>query len=255
VLWRRAEAGRRVFTDRDLEEYLPNLRRYALVLTRTRSDRDAADDLVQATAERAWAKRRLFQSGTNLQAWLFTILYHQCADDVRRSAARPFNYTVGANDETVGADDPMMGLAVRDMRAAIARLDAGQRRVLALITYRGLSYTEVATLERIPLGTVRSRLRDASGGSRCRIKAEGEAGERPEAVLKTSLTTPSRVGACMRTRKWRIACTFGGWGTSTRRSRSSTTRRLGSCRSWYLSVGKRSQSNAIPRAYTKSGGR
>jgi RNA polymerase sigma-70 factor (ECF subfamily) len=64
-----------------LEEQMPRLRRYAVALTRSQ---DKADDLVQAALVRAIAKQHLFKPGTNLRAWLFTLLHNQHVNDVRR---------------------------------------------------------------------------------------------------------------------------------------------------------------------------
>ena len=68
---------------RDLEEYLPNLRRYARSLTRNLEN---ADDLVQATLVLAISKQHLFKPDTNLRAWLFTLLHNQHVNDIRKSA-------------------------------------------------------------------------------------------------------------------------------------------------------------------------
>ena len=66
-----------------LESEIPRLRRYARALTR---DAARADDLVQSCLVRALAKRHLWQEGTDLRAWLFTILHNQHVNDIRRSA-------------------------------------------------------------------------------------------------------------------------------------------------------------------------
>ena len=68
-----------------LEAEIPKLRRYARALTR---DPARADDLVQNSLVRAIAKQHLWQSGTDLRAWLFTILHHQNVNDVRSASRR-----------------------------------------------------------------------------------------------------------------------------------------------------------------------
>ena len=70
---------------RQLEALIPRLRRYARALTR---DVSRADDLVQSCLTRAVAKQHLWQPGTDLRAWLFTILHNQHVNDVRRSVPR-----------------------------------------------------------------------------------------------------------------------------------------------------------------------
>src|SRR5262249_22301125 len=74
-----------------LEAEIPRLRRYALALTR---DRSRGDDLVQSCLTRALTKRHLWQEGTDLRAWLFTILHNQHVNEVRRSAREGFSVPV-----------------------------------------------------------------------------------------------------------------------------------------------------------------
>ena len=139
-----------------LESEIPRLRRYARALTR---DASRADDLVQSCLVRAIAKQHLWQPGTDLRAWLFTILHNQHVNDVRRAvregAAVPVEdvapmLTVNSN---AGAS-----LQLRDLERAIARLPDEQRQVILLVGLEGMRYEEVATILGIPIGTVRSRL-------------------------------------------------------------------------------------------------
>src|SRR5574342_287912 len=136
-----------------LVELIPRLRRYARALV---GDRAAADDLVQDTLERAWAKLHLYRRGTDLRAWLFTVMHNVHVNRVR--AARTTDVLQDEMPEL--AQDGAQGdaLLVRDLDRAIAQLPADQRAVLLLVTLEELSYEEVARTLGIPIGTVMSRL-------------------------------------------------------------------------------------------------
>jgi RNA polymerase sigma-70 factor, ECF subfamily len=139
-----------------LEKEIPRLRRYAFALTRNMS---RADDLVQDTLVRAIAKQRYWQWGTNLRAWLFTIMHHQNADIVRHSARE--GSAVAVDDAwpfPVAATDPTAALSLRDLDRALARISKEQRQVILLIGLEDISYKEAATILDVPIGTIRSRL-------------------------------------------------------------------------------------------------
>jgi RNA polymerase sigma-70 factor (ECF subfamily) len=139
-----------------LEVEIPRLRRYARALTR---DLTRADDLVQSCLARAIAKCDLWQPGTDLRAWLFTILHNQHVNDVRRSQRE--GIAVGIEDMAPVLTVRPRALAVlelRDLEAAIAKLPEEQRQVILLVGLEGMAYEEVAQTLRIPVGTVRSRL-------------------------------------------------------------------------------------------------
>jgi RNA polymerase sigma-70 factor (ECF subfamily) len=139
-----------------LENEIPRLRRYARALTR---DAARADDLVQSCLVRAIAKGHLWQPGTDLRAWLFTILHNQNVNDVRRSVRE--GVTVAVEDVA-----PMLTMApaagpalqLRDLERAIGLLPEEQRQVILLVGLEGMRYEEVAEVLGIPIGTVRSRL-------------------------------------------------------------------------------------------------
>lgn len=136
-----------------LVELIPRLRRYARALA---GDRASADDLVQDTLERAWAKLHLYRRGTDLRAWLFTVMHNVHVN--KRRTARP---TESLDDEAIElAQRAVQGdsLVVRDLDRAIALLPAEQRAVLLLVTLEEMSYEEVAQTLSIPMGTVMSRL-------------------------------------------------------------------------------------------------
>ncbi len=136
-----------------LVDLIPRLRRYARALV---SDRAAADDLVQDTLERAWSKLHLYRRGTDLRAWLFTVMHNVHVNRVR--AARPTELLEDEMPELAQRPVQGDGLLVRDLERGIARLPADQRAVLLLVTLEEMSYEEVARTLSIPIGTVMSRL-------------------------------------------------------------------------------------------------
>jgi RNA polymerase sigma-70 factor, ECF subfamily len=148
-----------------LEEQIPRLRRYAIALTRKP---DEADDLVQETLLRALAKAHLWQPGTDLRAWLFTMLHNQRVNAVRR-AIRAGN-AVNVDDVSgsiVATTDPTASRALFELDRAMGQISEEHRQVILLIGLEGMSYEEAAEVLDIPVGTVRSRLsrgRDALRG-------------------------------------------------------------------------------------------
>ena len=145
-----------VDTYREIEAEIPRLRRYARALTR---DNSAADDLVQDCLTRALGKLHLWQRGTDLRAWLFTILHNQYVNYVRRSVRE--GAAVGLTDsEPLLTRAPPQGqrLELRDLERAIARLPDEQRSAILLVGLEGMRYEEVAAILDVPVGTVRSRL-------------------------------------------------------------------------------------------------
>jgi RNA polymerase sigma-70 factor (ECF subfamily) len=143
-----------VFNRIELE--IPRLRRYARALTR---DPSAADDLVQDCLARALAKSHLWQEGTDLRAWLFTILHNQYVNTVRRSVREGTVVEVSDTEPSLVAPAVQTKrLELRDLERALSRLPGEQRQVLLLVGMEGLRYEEVAEILSVPVGTVRSRL-------------------------------------------------------------------------------------------------
>ena len=139
-----------------VENEIPRLRRYARALTR---DATRADDLVQSCLLRAVAKQHLWQEGSDLRAWLFTILHNQHVNDVRRSMRE--GIAVPVEDVAPMLTIPSStdaSLQLRDLERAIAALPEEQRQVILLVGLEGMRYEEVASILGIPIGTVRSRL-------------------------------------------------------------------------------------------------
>ena len=143
-----------------LPDQVPALRRYARMLT---GDAWAADDLIQDTLERACTKWTLWTAGSNLRAWLFTIMHNQHASQLRHRVHHPppsaMVDAADASQELVATtSDPGQRM---DLQTCLMRLPHEQRQVLLLVTVEDFSYQEVATQLGVPVGTVMSRLHRA----------------------------------------------------------------------------------------------
>ncbi|MBA1200211.1 sigma-70 family RNA polymerase sigma factor [Pseudomonas capeferrum] len=151
-------------------ELLQRLRRFALWLSR---EPGGADDLVQATVERALTRRDQQRDAEGLRPWLFAILYRLFLDGKRRERlhARWLSWFGHAPDEATGNETESIILAQADLEA-FARLPDEQRALLLLVSVEGLSYREVSQALDIPMGTVMSRLSRARAAFR--VLAEGK---------------------------------------------------------------------------------
>lgn len=138
----------------ELITHLPAMRAFATSLTRNAA---AADDLVQDAVVKAWGNMDKFQPGTNLRAWLFTILrntYYSLYRKRRREVEDPDGVMAGKLSEKPAHDGH---LAMADFRVAFAKLTDEQREVLILIGAEGFSYEEAAVMCGCAVGTVKSR--------------------------------------------------------------------------------------------------
>ena len=139
-----------------IKEQIPPLRRYARALT---SNRERADDLVQDTLERAVAKEHLWQPGTNLRAWLFTIMHNQHVNIVRHGMRDTAAVDLEQASATlIATTDPTASCQLRELDRALSRLPLGQRQVILLVGLEDMSYDDAAEILGIPIGTIRSRL-------------------------------------------------------------------------------------------------
>ena len=144
--------------DDQLASLLPRLRRFAHSLARDSVD---ADDLTQATIERALKSRDQWQPGTRLDSWTYRIMRNLWIDTARarsRKSAREAPEEEGLNigDDPREAMDASVDL--KRVMAAMARLPDEQREVVALILVEGFGYREVSEMLSLPIGTVSSRL-------------------------------------------------------------------------------------------------
>jgi RNA polymerase sigma-70 factor (ECF subfamily) len=134
-------------------QLIPRLRRYARALV---GERAAADDLVQDTLERAWSKLHLYRRGTDLRAWLFTVMHNVYVNQIR--AARPGTPLDDEMPELARPARESEALELRDVERAIGALPPEQREVLLLVALEDMSYAAAARALGIPIGTVMSRL-------------------------------------------------------------------------------------------------
>jgi len=160
----------------DLVAAIPRLRRYARVLT---GDPTRGDDLVQDTLARAWEKRQLWRAGSDLRAWLFTIMHNVYVNQRALARREAGNVSLDAEGEYGAAwQVPAHGgqfdrLELLELVEQLGRLPAEQREVLLLAAVEELRYEEIAAALAIPIGTVMSRL------SRARDKLRRMAAEAP----------------------------------------------------------------------------
>ncbi len=134
---------------------IPSLRAYAYSLT---ADWDRTDDLVQDTITRAWAGMDRFERGSNLNAWLFTILRNQLYA-VHRKRRREVEDPDGSYAARLRTHPEQPShLDFEDFRRALAKLPVNHREALILVGAEGLSYEEAAAVCGAPAGTIKSRL-------------------------------------------------------------------------------------------------
>lgn len=158
-----------MLTEAAIREQIPRLRRYARALT---SQREAADDLVQDTLERALTRSALLRPGGDPRPWLFTIMHNIFVNHVRSAVVRRTLPLEAELAEAASHDNALDGLALRDLDRALAHVPADQREVLLLVGLENLSYAETAKILDIPVGTVMSRL--SRGRDRLRSALAGE---------------------------------------------------------------------------------
>jgi RNA polymerase sigma-70 factor (ECF subfamily) len=155
-----------------LEQEIPRMRRYARALLHDHVD---AEDLVHDTVVRALSRAHLWRDGTNLRAWLFTILHNQYVDEVRKSSrmGRPVSIDKVA---VLGRPAPQLAaVELIELDRALGRLPRMQRTILMLSVLEGMNHEQVAKRYRIPVGTVRSRLSRARRRLRALLDDQAQA--------------------------------------------------------------------------------
>ena len=143
---------------RQIVELLPRLRRLARVLARDPVD---ADDLVQATVERALVHQDQWRPGTRLDSWMFRIMKNAWIDESRSRNRRGKVFAPEEQGESIGLDGAAAmeaRLIASDVEKAMGRLPDEQRLAVALVLVDGLSYKEAAEVLEVPQGTLTSRL-------------------------------------------------------------------------------------------------
>jgi len=139
----------------EITALIPRLRRYARALT---GDRFFADDLVQDTLERAWGRIYLWRPGSDLRAWLFTIMHNLHVNQARTRRSEESIDLRNEPMEFAARPSQEEQLEIRDLTMALRRLPDEQRQVLLLVGLEEMSYQEAAKVLAVPLGTIMSRL-------------------------------------------------------------------------------------------------
>ena len=140
---------------RDLIAALPKLRAFAVSLI---GNPDRADDLVQDTIMKAWAKQDSFEPGTNIKAWLFTILRNEFYSQMRKRG-REVQDSDGIFTEQLSVHPAQYGsLDLQDFRKALEKLPDDQREAIILVGASGFSYEEAAEICECAVGTIKSRV-------------------------------------------------------------------------------------------------
>lgn len=151
----------------EIAAHIPRLRRYARALT---GDSHRADDLVQDTLERALAKFHLWRRGSDMRAWMFTIMHNVFVNQLKQRRELALDEVTEAGLEGAPRSDP---LELRDLDAALRCLPPEQREVLLLVGLEQFSYAEASQALGVPVGTVMSRL--SRGRERLHVLMSGAA--------------------------------------------------------------------------------
>ena len=156
-----------------LEKHIPGLRRFARALLH--GDRQAADDLVQDSLERALSRWHQRRREGDLRGWIYTILYHRFISDryrLRRRGEHKSLSDIQEADQPGVEGDQDRALVQRDLMRGLATLTEEQRAVLLLVGVDDFSYEEAARILELPIGTVMSRL--SRGRERLRRYMNGD---------------------------------------------------------------------------------
>lgn len=155
----------------ELISLMPNLRGFAMSLCRNRS---LADDMMQDTIVKAWAKIDTFEPGSNMKAWLFTILrntYYTRHQKMKREVSDKD----GAFTDTLSVKPDHDGrLQMRDFKTAFETLPDEQREALMLVGAQGFSYEEAAGTVGVAIGTIKSRVNRARAALTELMSLDGE---------------------------------------------------------------------------------
>jgi RNA polymerase sigma-70 factor (ECF subfamily) len=172
---------------RELLATLPSLRAFAVSLS---GRHDKADDLVQDTVMKAWAKQESFEMGTNIKAWLFTILRNEFYSQMRKRG-REVQDSEGIFTERMAVHPSQYGaMDLEDFKAALDKLPDDQREAVILIGASGFSYEEAAEICKCAVGTMKSRVSRARTKLQEILGVAGESDYGPDAVSAQVTTTP-----------------------------------------------------------------
>jgi RNA polymerase sigma-70 factor (ECF subfamily) len=139
-----------------LLDHLPRLRRVAHAMARSHAD---ADDLLQATVERALQHRHSWADGTRLDSWVIRIMRNLWIDMARAEQRRGRTFVAPEAGESVGiAATQEVQVELNNVGRAMRTLPHEQREAVALVMLEGFAYREAAAILDVPIGTLTSRL-------------------------------------------------------------------------------------------------
>lgn len=160
-----------------------SLRAFAVSLC---GDKERADDLVQETLFKAWNHLESFKEGTNLKAWLFTILRNTYFSE-RRKRRREVEDADGAYAARLSTNPEQHGhMDMQDFRAALTQLPDDQREALILVGAAGFSYEEAAEISGCAVGTIKSRVNRARTRIATMLGLDPDDGAEGEGLSKTA---------------------------------------------------------------------
>ncbi|MFC5387249.1 sigma-70 family RNA polymerase sigma factor [Aquamicrobium segne] len=169
----------------DLLKTIPSLRAFAVSLSQ---NVDRADDLVQETLVKAWDKHESFQPGTNLKAWLFTILRNEFYSQLRKRS-REVQDSEGVMTARLAVHPAQHDqLDFKDFRKALEQLPEDQREAIVLIGASGFSYEEAAEICGCAVGTIKSRVSRARTRLLSLLQISGEEDFGPDAISTQIMT-------------------------------------------------------------------
>jgi RNA polymerase sigma-70 factor, ECF subfamily len=142
----------------EMLEAIPRLRTIALALCR---NADSADDLVQETLLRGCSSIESFQAGTNMNAWLATILRNQFYSDFRRRRYRAFEPLQAVADDLAVPPPQHQAIEMAELKDALSRLGLREREAVVLVLLAGHSYQEAGEICGCPTGSIKSRVNRA----------------------------------------------------------------------------------------------
>ena len=164
---------------REMLQALPSLRAFAISLI---GRHDRADDLVQDAVMKAWAKQDHFQLGTNMKAWLFTILRNELFSQMRKRG-REVQDSDGIFTDSMATHPSQYGsLDLQDFRKALDKLPPDQREAIILVGASGFSYEEAAQICGCAVGTIKSRVNRARVRLQELLQVSGEGDYGPDAT-------------------------------------------------------------------------
>jgi RNA polymerase sigma-70 factor (ECF subfamily) len=168
---------------------IPSLRAFALSLS---GNSDRADDLVQDTLMKAWANSSSFMEGTNMRAWLFTIMRNTFFSQYRKARREIQDVEGEAAARLVAMPDQLAHLDFVDFKSQLDRLPADQREALVLIGASGFSYEEAAEICGCAVGTIKSRVNRARRRLMAQLSLSSVEDFGPDPLTSDAAAPPAR---------------------------------------------------------------